>query len=1391
MGLVRHRLKLIALWFAAVCLGVAVLLLALSITFYFVLLYPPLQERAVRFAEEKFSEHMLGEITIERLESNLLSYIDIQGIRATGKSGYGDSAYVGRVTVHYWIPALIGRQVRVTHAQVTDVRGHVVMGPGNDVFLPFLPLRLLDSNFRLLTKTVPQERKMNSDHIPNPADWPVEVVLGNVRVDGISAVYRDFANEMVGEIINASATAQFHRLDSFSVQLRVPGGSYRSPWWDGTIDTIGASGVVTWKNLRVNSLLFSGSGTHVTGSGHLSYFPDGPWDLKADFMTPIKPVPILYEHSPEVGRDGVLQGTASFGGKLFEPIYAARVRGFGVVYDGHRIENFDVDAAYGRDEYGRARVRGTTELGQFDVTAALLMKNLMTEVEFGDYSVSGVLTGLDAEKVSRQLNVDLPIPIDGGNVRFSGVGNSSIDIPTFVSIPTAFDVSAELEGPGFAGKSVEIEAAVKNSDWTFRGNWGINRVDGAGRVNMANSALSGHVNVDMPDAALVFAGERVSGQVKTNADISGRLDNLPNFSVFADITGDRVEWRGMSADSVEAQAEFSGGKLHLHRADGHLLGWVDSVAAYFGQDSVGGYLDAEFSLRGGLDNLALVTRFRARELRYAEYVLDTAAGFASMENDTLRWNNLYLRGMGTSIESEGRLTLGDNMELTVKAELFNEQDETKTAAGMVDARGMIRNGSLDANIRVVSVPLDLFNPWVHEEHRMKGIVSLTGRVSGTVDNPDARVNLRLTEPSYSGYTVYSIFGDAVLRDSLVTAGAMVRLSRYAEAVEFKAALPFLPASDWKLDETGSRTAFIGARSPGFRLENIVKFLDLEPDLIITGTASFDAHAVNTGEGWKMEGAALLPDGYVRVVPEDVTFNDVRANVDLTGTLENPVAEFTVTTGSVRIQPLRLGRGIIKGRTGLDTLEIDSARFVYRGNGFVDLRNGRVIYKDAVDSILYGQNIYTQYTLQNFPVMFFSPLMEGFTLDEGLLNGSGVFYGENGRPLLDGEFLLSGLYVDVEELNPVIGPVSAEISLADSTIVINSLTANWGRLGLVRATGRMFWNNEKVYNMDLRLTGGNLALEVPEMVNVGIVNTNLTVNDLNGNGGFLVSGRATLAPTTYIRDILLMELIDQMQIGEDVRRVPNPFLQSIQLRIDVDLTNNMKIDINLGAITMDGRPTITGTAAEPSFVGEVRITDGFVYYLDRKFLITEGTLFNSDPNEFNPNLRIVAKSEVTTFSPNARSENFVVTLNITETLESPMIRFSAEPALSELDIISVLTFGERMGGMGSDINNRLMNIAAQQAIGFGTRRLERLLHLDRISVSGDLLGGSQGAGATIGVSKGFASRLFITYETNTVKLDERKVTAQFRPLLRLPNFFIEGQATGEGENALDLIYRFSR
>jgi translocation and assembly module TamB len=323
---------------------------------------------------------------------------------------------------------------------------------------------------------------------------------------------------------------------------------------------------------------------------------------------------------------------------------------------------------------------------------------------------------------------------------------------------------------------------------------------------------------------------------------------------------------------------------------------------------------------------------------------------------------------------------------------------------------------------------------------------------------------------------------------------------------------------------------------------------------------------------------------------------------------------------------------------------------------------------------------------------------------------------------------------------------------------------------------------------MNLRASRLAFELPGVIQVGIETADLQLSDENDK--FVVSGRAALAPSHYVRDVSIVEMINNMQIRDDVRREPNPFLQSVLFRIDLDLANNMNVNMNLGTLLADGRLSLMGNAAEPGFVGEIKIIDGFVYYLDRKFKIDEGILFNSDPALINPNLNITAYADVSTYSSSvaSRGEQFTITLGITGTMENPVVRFTAEPELSELDILSVLTLGQRMGSVGSDINERLANIAAQQAIGLGTRRLERVLDLDRVSVGGDVLGTTDTRGATLSVTKRLTTRLLLTYETFMGKLSDRKVIAHYR---LTPYLYLEGQTTSDGENAMDFIFRYSR
>jgi autotransporter translocation and assembly factor TamB len=159
------------------------------------------------------------------------------------------------------------------------------------------------------------------------------------------------------------------------------------------------------------------------------------------------------------------------------------------------------------------------------------------------------------------------------------------------------------------------------------------------------------------------------------------------------------------------------------------------------------------------------------------------------------------------------------------------------------------------------------------------------------------------------------------------------------------------------------------------------------------------------------------------------------------------------------------------------------------------------------------------------------------------------------------------------------------------------------------------------------------------------------------------------------------------------------------------------------------------------------------------------------------------------------------MEVSGTLKKPTLKLSAKLSaeqgsenveLSEADIISLLTFGRPLGSVGSDLTERLKSFAGQSVLGFGTRKLEQVLRLDRIDIQGDIfaLGKSDKQtknAPTLTLSKRISPRLLLTYETALGDLTRRRVSALFRITRKL---FIKGVADNN-DYGLDLIFKYSK
>ena len=156
------------------------------------------------------------------------------------------------------------------------------------------------------------------------------------------------------------------------------------------------------------------------------------------------------------------------------------------------------------------------------------------------------------------------------------------------------------------------------------------------------------------------------------------------------------------------------------------------------------------------------------------------------------------------------------------------------------------------------------------------------------------------------------------------------------------------------------------------------------------------------------------------------------------------------------------------------------------------------------------------------------------------------------------------------------------------------------------------------------------------------------------------------------------------------------------------------------------------------------------------------------------------------------ETYTITLTITGTLKNPNLTLQDKSGtLNELEILSILTFGQPLGGISGDARDRLRSFISQSILGIGTRKLEQFLGIERINVQGDPFNNSEGKGARLTIAKRVTPRLMVLYETDIADIDNlnsQKISALYRIT---NNLFLSGERNEKGDAGVDLLFKFSK
>jgi len=1329
---------------------------------YGILLLPPVQTKAVNLVGNQLSRVITGDIKIAQVRSNLLTYIILKDLSIRDRVNPNVYVSASEIKLRYYLPSLLKKKIKITHTDIEQFNVHLRIRKDGRMEIPFL--------------LKPDITIKKSSMFTN-----LDFNLGPVKVKELNATFHDSLLKYYSAANKTSCIAKFPRLDSVMISVNVPDGFFYSNWWNGNVDTLQTDVVITPRGINIDHCFARGSGSTAKGYGWIPFNYDDPWDLHATASSKTRPIYALETYAPDFDTVGFAQATAHFKGSFKKPLYFVDLKGHGVSYSGIMLDTFYFKGWTDDREDIHYDFKGDSPYGKIKLDGAVRIIHLNSFHPIIDrYTIRTKIDKMKTASFVKYVRQLENVPGDSARLSLYLDGKGYRDIPENVRL----DVSAYQ---GNLQDTLQFAAAIRNNAWSMYGVWGPNEISGDGDFDL-KGGVRGKINGKLNDVHPLFSyfvKEQVLGRLRFESTVGGKV-NAPAFN--ATITSSDLKWRGTIVDTLNATIKI-GKKTNINDMFCSVSLNLDSIASFFKIPDLKGNSYVTASVNGDLMKPHIAMMVKGSDLFYKQKIADTIDGKIVVDSmNRFDAEKLRIKNQKSQIVLDGSAVFGGiihkkgniGFDLSASADLV--KDNIVSRAGLVTMKGLYTSDTIDIKVHTNEFNVEVLNPWVEKTGLVNGLLSVKTSVNGTIKNPLCTLSAVIRNPSYRDIHLNSIKTKFVLADSLFRIDSAEFKLDSMSVLYCSGNIPVSTGRGWRLDPSADRKCKVYVQSSKLDLEYLSR--TFRTDWKYTGRGLVSLEIGANGQAWNINGIATANNASLYNQALKLQCTGVDIDTKIQGQLFKPDVSFTANSGRVVYDLIKIDSTAFTGLFSRDTIHIVT--------GNASLFNGGQLTTEGVipfDSLTYSidqTGLKLKCNLTNAAL----PEMNVFTGNElirsGVLNAKGVFGINNGVPVVNGKVSVSNAVFAVDGIEPHIGPLNGDFVLKDDTIKVVQCKGSWGR-GTLESIGFIVWCPDSL--KDAALTGQlrNLDADLPDIASTNI--RKLAFSFSKRRNDYLFSGNADVGSTRIFRDFKINDIIDQFSYSDPVSMEEDPLLQKIKLNIKVNLLENPVIDINLGYIEFKGALSVTGSAARPSFVGDLSVDNGYVSYLGKQFTISNGHLSNYDATVLNPEVDLNALTEVTFLGEDSVLIMDTVNLRITGALDKIKFKLSSSSqTLTEADIISILTFGEKLSSVGSDLKQRIITFASQAVFGFGTRKLEQLLDIDRIDLDGDLFDMSKDKSPTLTVVKRISPKLMVSYETAIANLSRRKISA-FYSLTKY--FYLRGETENKGESGIDFIFKYSK
>ncbi|MEX2264831.1 MAG: translocation/assembly module TamB domain-containing protein [Bryobacteraceae bacterium] len=358
----------------------------------------------------------------------------------------------------------------------------------------------------------------------------------------------------------------------------------------------------------------------------------------------------------------------------------------------------------------------------------------------------------------------------------------------------------------------------------------------------------------------------------------------------------------------------------------------------------------------------------------------------------------------------------------------------------------------------------------------------------------------------------------------------------------------------------------------------------------------------------------------------------------------------------------------------------------------------------------------------------------------------VVRGSLGQPALGGQAKILDASLHHANFATGLSEASGLVLFQRNRAVIDTLTGRVGG-GLVEITGLVGVSEGRfLFNLHAEATEVR-ARHPPEIGTTFDATLSLTgTSDRSLLSGLITVERVVVSPQAD-----LGELVATTARPVVTPAAPNEFLQSVHLDINLETAPNAELISSLAErLHAEADLNIRGTAASPSLLGRVDISEGEIQFFGSTYTIAGGEIGFYNPVRIEPVLNLNVETT---------ARGVVVAITFAGPLDRLQVTYRSDPPLETADIVALLAIGRDPAALDVGIPQTATSAAMLQAgatnlLGQAladpvTSRIQRLFGLSRLNIDPSVggLGLDTIPQARVTIEQQISRDITLTYSTD--------------------------------------------